>query len=280
MKTGPAHVKRWRKYRALAMTPVADDAAFRERVAAALRREAVYVANVPPQGKALPKPVPTTRPSDADGGPMTDAMFDALAAAVQDAWTVLQDRPFDEQRYFAGRVPRIEHADAESERIAEQLGERVDAGKLTEAEIWATLRRLYDRRRAAFGGGFNLRAAALDGPRGIACQVFERSPGKDYTDGILLVRGDANGTGWDDYWRAGLLVCARQFTHPPTTQDKLIERDGRVLRADVQAILELRNGERAPMVMSLFYEPRERRWWVSSCCFTSSPFIATVGQTR
>ena len=280
-KKGPEHLKRWQQYRALAVTPVTDGPDFRRQLDRALRREAVYVPDVPSQDVELRGPAPTTRPA-APHGPMTHPMFDALAAAVQDAWTVLQDRPFDEQRgrYFAGRVPRIDFPEAEAENIEQKLGERVDAAKLTEEQIWKTLRRLYDQRRAAFDGGFNLAGAALDSPRGLACQIFHRAPGKDYADGILLANGNASGTGWDDYWRAGLLVCARQLTHPPVTQEQLIQRDGRVLRADVQVILELRNGERAPMVMTLFYDPREKRWWVNSCCFTSSPFVAVVGQAR
>ena len=88
------------------------------------------------------------------------------------------------------------------------------------------------------------------------------------------------GNGWDDYWRAGLIVCARQLTHPPVTWAQLAERDGRVLRADVQAVLEMNNGERAPMLLSLLYDPRGGRWWVTSSCFSSSPFLGEVGQAR
>lgn len=279
-KKGPEHVNRWRLYRSLAMTPVEEGDAFRRSLVVALRREAVFVPDVPPMGTELRAAVPTTRPAAPPIGPMDDAMYDRLAGAVQDAWTVLQDRPFEEQRYFTGRVPRIDFPAAESENIKHRLGEDVDASKLKEKEIWSYLRRLYDQRRKTFDGGFNVRGAALGSPRGIACQIFYRAPGKDYTDGILLANGNASGTGWDDYWRAGLLVCARQFTHPPVTEEQLIKRDGRVLRADVQVILEMNNGERAPMVMTLFYEPREARWWAKSTCFTSSPFVSVVGQAR
>lgn len=53
-----------------------------------------------------------------------------------------------------------------------------------------------------------------------------------------------------------------------------------MLRADVQTILEMNNGERAPMLLSLFYDPQEDRWWVTSCCFSSSPFLGEVGHAR
>jgi len=280
-KTAAAHVARWRLYRQLAMTPVSDDAAFRARLAGALKREAVFVPDVPSKLAAFRDPLPTTRPT-APGGPMDDATFDALASAVHDALVVLLDRPFDAQRerYFAGRVPRIDHPEADAATIEHMLGERVDVTTLSDAAVWGHLRRLNDKRRAAFGGGFNLRAAALDGPRGIACQIFYNAPGKDYPDGMLMARGNPTGKGWDDYWRAGLLVCTRQFTHPPIKDAQLVERDGRVLRAGVQCVLELDNGERAPVIVSLFYEPREGRWWVSSCCFSSSPYIGSVGQAR
>ena len=114
-KTAPEHLKRWQHYRALAVTPVTDGADFRRMLGFALRREAVYVPNLHSQDAKLRDAVPTTRPA-APHGPITDPMFDALAAAVQDAWTVLQDRPFDEQRgrYFAGRVPRIDYPEAET----------------------------------------------------------------------------------------------------------------------------------------------------------------------
>ena len=278
-RTAAVHVQRWRQYRQLEVTPVSDEAAFRTELLAALQQRALFFPEVPAAGTEQREPAATTRPSEPHG-PMTEPLFESLAEAVSDALLVLADRPFEEQRhrYFRGRVAGVVEADLPV--IEEKLGERVDAALVTEAEAWELLRRLYEGRRAAFGGDFNLRSAAIGSERGLGCQVFFCSPGHTYDDGLLLANGDAAGTGWDDYWRAGMIVCARQFTHPPIAAGRLIERDGRVLRADVQVIVELNNGERAPILLSLFHEPEQGRWWVSSACFSSSPYIAVVGQVR
>ena len=217
---------------------------------------------------------PATRPAGVD--------WEGFTPADADAWLVLQDRDFARQKaeYFAGRQAR---ARIDPAVVGEKLGEKIEVDKLADAETWALLKRLYDQRRKAFGGGFDLTGAALDSPRGLACQVFYRTPQTGYGDGLLRANGNPTGKGWDDYWRAGLKVRARQNTHPPVTQEALLGRDGRVLRADVQAVLEMRNGERTPLVMTLFYEPREGgagKWWAGSCCFTSSPFAAVVGRVR
>ena len=132
-KTAPAHVRRWREYYRLEMTPVSDDEAFLAELTAALKRETVFIPEVPPANVELHDPLPTTRPSH--DGPMDDARFASLASAVHDSWLVLQDRPFEEQSYFAGRVARMDAPNADGAMIEHKLGERVDAAKLEEAQI-------------------------------------------------------------------------------------------------------------------------------------------------
>lgn len=282
-KMVPQHLERLEEYRKLEMTPVTGGEAFREKLGEAIVREALFFPDVPAVGEEILEPAKSVE-AEAPAGPMTPEMFDSLTVAVRDALLVITDRPFADQRagYFNGRVPEFRSPKIEAPVIEMKLGEEVDAATLadySDDEIWKVLERMYEARRTAFDGGFNVTGAALDGPRGIACQIFKLVPGTS-GDGILLANGNPNGNGFDNYWRADLIVCARQLTHPPISSEEVLARDGYILRADVQTVLEMKNGERAPMVMTLNYEPEAGRWWVNTCCFTSSPFVAIVGQTR
>ena len=287
----PQHARNWRRYATLVMTPVTPQNAFGEELLNdfrdALAREAVV----------LPEPV-----LDEDGdlaepilaaGPATDlldaAQLDALAVALRDAVVYAVDLPFERQRdgFLKHRRPDLHGGGTEWAGKLDDyndfvFGEASDSASMEEGELWSVVRRYFEHRRAAYLGGFNVVGVALDGPDAIVAGVYEEVPG-GYGDGRLqyhLAARDGEPRGFGGYWFGSLLACGLRVTWPNVTEAGVLDRDDRLLAAEVMIVLETANGDRAPLSVSLFHDPATGRWHVTSACFTSSPFIAAVGWLR
>ena len=76
-------------------------------------------------------------------------------------------------------------------------------------------------------------------------------------------------TGSDQYfptghWSGGVSAGCPLWHGPPRTQDELLNRFGRVIKAQIAAIFEFEYGVRHPLKMTWIYDPIDDRWWIRS----------------
>ncbi len=280
------HEENWTKYRRLAMTPIDETPGFLDRFRAALEARMEHLPELPKDesGEVI-MPIPAA-PAAVPDGPMTPALNRKLAEAVVDQLLFMQDRPFDfqRQRWLAQRRFTLQFPDAEFnaadslESMARTaLEEEIDAERLKEAEQWALIERFYDERRQVLDGAYCVTGAAIDTGMGLRAGVYESRDLLD-SDRLFFRFGDDA-----KYWAGGLLACGLRVTWPPTPPSEIIERDGKVLRADVRLVVETKNGDRAPLSIHAYFDPaagEDGRWEIDSCCFVSSPFAAAVPWVR
>lgn len=198
---------------------------------------------------------------------------------VRDVLLYQQTRPFAEQRkrFLAHRTPSLPYPDLFQQLVKEQTGEQLDSKTLNEQQRWDYVQKFYETRHATMQGGFDIVGAALDGPRALCGAVWlqtQETTDIDWLSALMQKRDEF------EYWRGGLIHCGLPITEPVPTADAVWKRDGKILRLELQIVLELRNGERAPMMIQAFYDPQTKHWGFDATCMTSTPFEAQVLSTR
>ena len=269
------------------MVPVDETPGFIDRVAAALAEHTEHLPEMPKnEAGEVTQPIPATAAA-APEGPITPELNRKLAEAVVDQLLFMQDRPFEFQRerWLANRRFTLQFPDTDFnagellEGLAKgTLDQEIDAAKLKEAEQWQLIERFYEQRRKALNGGYCVTGAALDSKMGLRAGVYETTELLD--TGRLSYRLNED-EGF--YWRGGLLACGLRVTWPPRPPSEILKRDGKLLRADVLLVVDTKIGDRAPLTIDAYYDPAASdggRWEIESCCFTSSPFAASVPWVR
>ena len=286
-KLVPQHAENWRKYERLEMTPVDDAPAFRAALSAALRREIEYLPDVPRDAAGeVVRPIPA-KPAAAPQGPMTEHLYERLTDAVLDQLLAMQDRPFAFQRgrFFKNRRFLLKFPDAEYDATADvrEVAKTLDADPEAaasgrQADGWQLIEKAYEQRRTAAGGGYCVTSAALASPRGLRAAVYEPADAGDV--GRIFFRFTPEQS---RYWFGGLQACGLRLTWSPVSAAEVSKRDGKLLRCDVRLVLETKNGDRLPISLEAYFDPKDGdggRWEIESCCFMSSPYAAAVGWVR
>lgn len=283
---GP-HGERWRAYARLPVTPVDDSIAFRDHLRRSIASTMVCVPDRPDEAwldwspLQLRPPLRVTPAMNAPEAPLDDATLADLARDTQDALLYLHGGPFADQRtrFLAHRRMSALYPDYFKSSIAEFLHESIDPASLTEAQHWDYLRRLYEARRNTMAGGVDVVAAALDGPMATCGAIWWQKPDDPDTDldrltYVQISRGEKK------YWTGGLIHCGLPISEPAPTAAEVVARDGKALRAEINVILALRNGDRTPISIMCFYDPVGRYWGFESICLCSSPFEAMTPSFR
>ncbi len=195
--------------------------------------------------------------------PPADGALDALRAEAADFiyFRFAQASPEAYRRWRDGGGAR--------RRPVERLSAQAEAGAAYEALFGEPVPRdvtfdaFLDRMwptGLAIGDGANRPTAMAIEATGLAAAI-----GTMATDDIRD-RPRIDATLSNQWWRGINGGTMRGWWDPPLTFTELLRRDGRVVCAEVGVLLEFASGARRPLVLTYFWDPRARRWYLQIVC--------------